>query len=187
MSIPVRPHLQYVEDVRRIICRPPFDAPADFLDRWCGDRYQWERCEFHRQIGLTPEQSAEEFKPFIEAALNPRYNDSFRNLMDTCRAKIAEIERSKPWPARRDFMRFETDDDERVDVQTQTMLNVLTDAGTALANMLPAGISAMGLRDGDLIIRWKQPAHPLFKAAIEKAWVGHPCRSGNIIHEESPG
>ena len=83
-------------------------------------------------------------------------------------------------------MRFETDDDERVDVQTQTMLNVLTDAGVELANMLPASIAAMSLKDGDLIVRWKQQAHPLFKAAIEKAWIVHPCRSGNVMHEESP-
>ena len=93
MSLPVRPNLQYVEDVRAIISLPPYGAPAGFLDSWHGDRFQRDRCEMHRQMGLTPEQSAEELRPFIEAALKPLYREpSFRETMAACRAMIAKIE-----------------------------------------------------------------------------------------------
>jgi hypothetical protein len=61
-DLPVRPHHMYVEDVRLLLTGAGLMVSLEWWEA------QQRRVELHRQMGLTPPQSAEELRPFAEGA-----------------------------------------------------------------------------------------------------------------------
>lgn len=97
-SLPVRPHLMYVEDARIILHKQ--GMPNDFLDTNVGGKTHRQRMEMHRQMGLTPEQSAKELEPFLEAAKNPNYmrRENWKAIQELGHQRHQEYLKSRQLP-----------------------------------------------------------------------------------------